>query len=85
MKNLKEFELYNIKLNKMFKTMATYYSKPRGVRNMNMGRQIGGFIAKKTYYSNDESSNKEKSSFKKFIFAMIVIFLITQLLKKCTN
>ena len=69
----------------MFKTMRTCYSNPRGIRNMNMGRQIGGFIAKKTYYSNDNSSNKEKSSFEKFIFAMIVIFLITQLLKKCAN
>ena len=65
--------------------MRTYYSNPRGVRNINMGRQIGGFIAKKTYYSNDESSNKGKPSFEKFIFAMIVIFLISQLVKKCSN
>lgn len=66
----------------MFKTIATYYSKPRGFRNMNMGRQIGGFIAKKSYYSNDKPLNKEKSSFEKFLFAIIIIILITQLFKK---
>lgn len=69
----------------MFEILKNHYSRPRGVRNIYMGKNIGNWAAKKSFGAKETKNTPKIANFEKFIFAIILVFLITQILNKIIN